>query len=85
MCIKNPYKIVEIFDRFGFNCVKKYSWFVKTCFTEIEDLHVGLVDGVNVSEVLKNLTHLKVLFSLLLCIYKKRNTYYTCFKLFCYI
>ena len=66
MGITNPYKSVEIYELFGVNFVKKFSWFVKICFTEIEELQVHLDNGINVSEVLNNLTHLKVLFSLLL-------------------
>ena len=60
--IKNPYKIVEILDQFGLNCLDKYTWFVKTSFTEIEELYVVLKNGKNVSEVLSSLTSLKVFF-----------------------
>ena len=58
--VKNPYKQVEIYDQFGFNCLKKYTWFVKTSFTEVDELRVNLNDRKNVFEVLNKLEYLNV-------------------------
>ena len=62
--ITNPFKKVEIRDQFGFNCLRKYNWFVKTSFTKLDELYVSLSDGKNVSEVLNKLKNLQVIFCL---------------------
>ena len=64
MGISNPFKFVEIINQFGLNYLSKYSWFVKTSFTEVDELFVFISDVKNVSVVLNNLQHLKVRLSL---------------------
>ena len=59
--INNPYEQVEIFDLFGFNCVKNYCWFIKKCFTEIDVLEILINDENNVFEVFNMLRYSKVL------------------------
>ena len=60
--INNVLKEVEICDLFGFNFLNKFTWFVKNNFKTVECLNVYLNDGKNISEVLKMLSNLKVIY-----------------------
>ena len=62
--IINVLKEVEICDLFGFNFLNKFTWFVKNNFKTVECLSVYLNDGKNISEVLKMLSNLKVVYFL---------------------
>ena len=60
--ITNVLKEVEICDIFGYNFLNKFTWFVQNNFKKVDCLRVYLNDGKNVSEVLKKLSNLKVIY-----------------------